>query len=81
MITYKAEYSEDEVRELLDWAEQHLDELPVSLELGKEIRIPDVRRTVASLHDMAKSHGTDRSFSGQVYTLMRIREAVTGKRG
>lgn len=80
-MEYKPQYSEEEVQELLRWVEENRDALPQSLELGKEIRIPDLRRTVDAYHDMALTHGTDRFFSGQIYTLMRIRAAVEAQKG
>ncbi|MBR1594332.1 MAG: hypothetical protein IJ659_06115 [Alloprevotella sp.] len=75
-MKYKPQYSADEVGELLQWVDENLDKLPQSLNLGREISIPDLRRTVEAYREMAQLHGEERPFSGQVYTLMRIREAV-----
>ena len=75
-MEYKAVYTQEEVAELLEWFEQHSDHLPESMALGVEMNIPDVRKTVEAYIRMARVHGEDRSFSGPIYTLMRIRAEI-----
>lgn len=75
-MEYKPVYTQEEVAQLLAWFEENAGRLPESMSMGVEINIPDVRRTVDAYCRMARVHGEDRAFSGQIYTLMRIREEI-----
>lgn len=70
-------YTEDDVQELVAWYDGR--ELPESLVLSPSTAIPDLRKTVSLLLDVAKEHWANQNFAGYIIRLEEIRRKLEGQ--
>lgn len=76
-MDYKRHFTDSELDELLGWFEKHADELPQSLTIDNgSTYIKDLKRTVGLYHDIVNGHRDNPTYSGQIYTLEKIRLAL-----
>ncbi len=75
-MEYKKIYTQEEIDEITAWFETHKDELPEKLNVDKATHMPDFRRTVQNYIDIAREHRDNATYSGQIYFLFRMRDAV-----
>lgn len=74
---YKPAFTQEEMEECFSWFEQHLDELPPSLQLSPSLNIPDLRTTATNLvHKLRQQMGSRPVYSGQFAVLLMIREHI-----
>ena len=75
---FKPTFTPEEAEECFSWFEQHLDELPASLQLSPSMNITDVRTTVETfIHKLRQQMGSKTIYSGQFAVLLMIREHIT----
>ncbi len=75
-MEYKKLYSQEEIDEITVWFESHKDQLPESLDVDKATHMSNFRQTVSSYIDIARLHRENATYSGQIYFLFQMREAV-----
>ena len=75
-MEYKKLYTEEEIREVETWFRERAGSLPASLEMGREMRIPDLRQTLDTYIENAKLHRENPTFSAQTFLLFRIRQKL-----
>ncbi len=75
-MEYKKLYSQEEIDEIIAWFEAHEDQLPQSLDVDKATHMPDFRNTVKNYMDIARLHRENATYSGQIYFLFQMRDAV-----
>ncbi|MBQ6433672.1 MAG: hypothetical protein IJJ94_06995 [Bacteroidaceae bacterium] len=74
---FKPTYTPEEAEECFSWFEQHIDELPASLQLSPSMNIPDLRTTVSTfVHKLRQRMGSNPTYSGQFAVLLMIREHI-----
>ena len=73
-MTYKPTYTQEEVEELVNWFDTHKYEN--ELDLGQGIRIVDMKTTIPPMRNIALTKYNNRTFSGQIQLLFRIREEM-----
>lgn len=76
-MDYKRLFSQAEIEELLAWFEAHEANLPASLTVDNgSTHIKDLKRTVALYRDIVSHHRENPTYSGQIFTLEKIRRAI-----
>lgn len=78
---YKPAYTQDEMKELFEWFEQHKEQLPNDLHYDNATYIPDLRRSVDSMVRCLKGKGINTSLAGQANILFTIRDLVAAALG
>lgn len=73
-MTYKPQYTKEEVTELVNWFNTHKCEQDI--DLGSGIHITNLDMTVTQLSYIAQEHYDSPVFSGQVCMLFRIRDEI-----
>lgn len=74
---FKPTFTPEEAEECFSWFEQHLDELPASLQLSPSMNIPDLRATVTTfVHKLRQQMSNKAIYSGQFAVLQMIREHI-----
>lgn len=75
-MEYKKLFTKEELKEIVEWFESHWDKLPESLYMDKATYLSDFKRTVRLYYDIAKEHGENPTYSGQIFQLFKMRDAV-----
>lgn len=75
-MQYKKHFTSDELKELLEWFDSNQDKLPETLNLDKATHIKDFKRTLKLYYDIAREHIDNPTYSGQIYHLFQMKEAV-----
>lgn len=73
-MEYKPTYTKEEIDELTNWFETHTYEK--ELDLGDGIYIKNLDETIPPMLHVAQTKYENRTFSGQIHQLFRIREAL-----
>ena len=74
---FKKEYTEQEMNECFEWFEQNKNRLPRTLELGDDMKVPDVPATVERMiHILRKRAEGRKVYSGFFANLLLIRHAI-----
>lgn len=74
---YKPNYTEEECEECFQWFEQHMDELPPTLESIRSLRIMDLPHTIRRMINILRHNmGSIRTFGGEFALLQLIREKL-----
>lgn len=73
-MTYKTSYTKEEVEELVNWFDTHTYEHEV--DLGHGIRVCDITVTLDQMKNIALTQYENRTFSGQIQMLFRIRDEL-----
>lgn len=73
-MIYKPTYTKEEVEELTNWFDTHKYENEV--DLGQGILISDLRKALIPMRNIALNKYDNRTFSGQIHILFRIREEL-----
>ena len=73
-MTYKPTYTKEEVEELVNWFDTHKYEN--GLDLGQGIYIGNISATLIPMRNIALNKYDNRTFSGQIQILFRIREEL-----
>ncbi|MDE5550684.1 MAG: hypothetical protein K2I99_04955 [Bacteroidaceae bacterium] len=73
-MEYKPTYTKEEILELRHWFDTHTYEK--ELDMGGGIFIPDVKKTLIPMFMTAMQHYENKTFSGQIRQLFRIREEL-----
>lgn len=75
-MEYKKLFTKEELKEIVEWFESHWDKLPESLYMDKATYLSDFKRTVRLYYDIAKEHSENPTYSGQIFQLFKMRDAV-----
>ncbi|MGM9687530.1 MAG: DUF6965 family protein [Alloprevotella sp.] len=75
-MPYKKQFTEAELKELLEWFEAQAEHLPHSLQLDKATYIADLPKTVKLYFDIVRLHGDNPTYSGQINHLFKIKEKL-----
>lgn len=73
-MTYKPTYTKEEVEELVNWFDTH--EYENEVDLGHGICVSDISTTIVPMRNIALKKFDNRSFSGQIQLLFRIKEEL-----
>ena len=73
-MNYKTTYTKEDVDELLKWFDTH--KYDRELDLGHGLYISDVNVTLPPMRDIALTQYDNRTFSGQIRLLFKIREEL-----
>ena len=73
-MEYKTSYTKEEIDELVNWFKTHTYEK--ELDLGGGLFIKDLDVTLPPMIHVAQTKYENRTFSGQIHQLFRIREAL-----
>lgn len=74
---FKPSYSQEEMKELCEWFQQHKDELPKDMQLNNSTYIPDVARTVDAFLQALKGREINSRMAGLVAHLAAIRDKAS----
>lgn len=75
-MEYKKIYAPEEIKELLDWFQARLADLPGSLRLDQATFIPDFPATARSFMAIAEQHRENATYGAQIYMLFRMRDKL-----
>jgi len=73
-MEYKTTYTKEEVNELVNWFTTHTFEK--ELDMGGGIYVRDVQMAIGPMIHVAKTQYENKTFSGQIYMLFRIRDEL-----
>ena len=73
-MEYKTAYKKEEIEELVNWFATHTYEK--ELDLGGGLYIKDLETTIPAMVHVAQTKYDNRTFSGQIYQLYRIRDEL-----
>ena len=73
-MEYKTTYTKAEIDELVNWFATH--EYDKELDLGGGLYIKDLDVTIPPMLHVAQTKYDNKTFSGQIHQLFRIREAL-----
>lgn len=73
-MNYKPAYTKEEVEELVNWFDTH--KYDKEVDLGHGIYISDVSATLTPMRNIALAKYENRTFSGQIQMLFKIREEL-----
>ena len=75
---FKRLYTEQERNELIQWFEQHIDELPQRMLIDKSIATNDLPKTVKSMTTVLRNQNLVKrsTYCGYMATLLRIRDQI-----
>lgn len=76
IYTFKSEYTEAEVKELIAWFAPRMDKLPAALQLNRSSRTDDLPHTVRRMVGVITEKGHSSTFSGYISHLFLIRERL-----
>lgn len=76
-MEFKKKYTQEELGELCAWFSARLDRLPADMHLDKAIYIKDLPATVRHYMEIARLHGDNPTYSGQMYHLFLMRDNLT----
>lgn len=75
-MEYKQLFSKDEIDAVVEWFNNHKDQMPESLQVDKATYLPDFPRTVNNYIDIAHVHYQNPTYSGQIFFLFKLQEAM-----
>ncbi len=75
-MQYKKHFTTEELNEILEWFDTNRNKLPNSLKLDNATYIKDFKRTLQLYYDIAREHRDNPTYSGQIYHLFQMKEAV-----
>lgn len=75
-MDYKTSYTKEEMDELADWLEDHLDRMPAKLDMNEFIHIADLPFTVKQVVENLRKGQGSIAFSGQVHQFYLLRDAI-----
>lgn len=78
-MEYKAQHTEEEFEEVIEWFKARLDRLPKDLWMNQATYIPELRVTVERYFDFVHAHHADKRFCGQLNHLFNMREVLQGQ--
>ena len=73
-MEYKTTYTKAEIEELVNWFATHMFEK--ELDLGGGLYIKNLDETIPPMLHVAQTKYDNKTFSGQIHQLFRIREAL-----
>ena len=73
-MEYKTTYTKAEIEELVNWFATHTFEK--ELDLGGGLYIKNLDETIPPMLHVAQTKYDNKTFSGQIHQLFRIREAL-----
>lgn len=73
-MEYKTTYTKQEIDELTQWFDSHTFEK--ELDMGKGMYIEDVNFTIKPMLHIAQTQYENKTFSGQIHQLYRIKELL-----
>ncbi|MBQ7442828.1 MAG: hypothetical protein IJS59_03035 [Bacteroidaceae bacterium] len=75
---FKPLFTDEQRNELIQWFDQHADELPQRMLIDKSIASNDLPRTVRSMTTVLRNQNTAKrsTYCGYMATLMRIRHEL-----
>lgn len=75
-MEYRKHYTDAELDELVGWFEKNMERLPASLRMSESTLIADFPHTVRLYFDIVRQHKDNPTYSGQIYQLFKMRDAV-----
>ena len=79
-MEYKKHFTQEELAALLAWFDKRMDELPPSLCVDHgSTYIKDLKSLVDLYGDIIKDHQDNPTYSGQIYLLYKIKDALESK--
>lgn len=80
-MEYKKQYTKEEVEELAAWLEAHRKQMPKDFYLDKATHIGNLPEMVPFYIDIIRKHHENSTYSGQVYTIFRMRDVLKEQYG
>lgn len=75
-MEFKKQYTKEEVQELTSWMENHKDQFPLEFDLDKATHLNNLPQMVHFYNEVALLHVDNPTYSGQIYFLFRLRDAL-----
>jgi hypothetical protein len=75
-MEYKTVYTKEEMKELAEWFEAHLDKLPKSFQMNDPTHFTDLPKSVHHIIAFLKLGKNDVTFSGQIYNWFILRDKL-----
>ncbi len=75
-MEYKKVYTPEELHEIKTWYQEHMEELPPSLELNAATNIKDLKKTIGAYFEMLNMHHENPTYGAQIHHLFKIRERL-----
>ena len=75
-MEYKKQYNPEEIKEVTEWFKAHEEQMPKMLDVDKATHISDFPLTVNHYIDIAHAHIENATYSGQIYFLFKMRDAM-----
>lgn len=75
-MEYKAQHTEEEFQDVIEWFQQRMDTLPKEVWMNKATFIPNLKVTVERYIDFIHTHHADARFGGQLHHLFILRDVL-----
>lgn len=75
-MEFKAQYSPEEMEEIVAWMESHLDSLPQEMDILPGMHTNNLPEVVRNYIDLVRTKGSNHTYNGQISHLFRIRENI-----
>lgn len=75
-MEYKKHFTTEELKEVIEWFDANREKLPESLNLDNATHIKNFKHTLELYYDIAREHNDNPTYSGQIYHLFQMKEAV-----
>ena len=76
-MTYKNNYTKEEINELKQWFIDHQAQLPATFQMDATAHIQDIKHTVQALLAILENMDPAKTvFSGEIYFFGRLRDAL-----
>ncbi len=76
MVEYKKLYSEEEIRDLLQWFKERYDRLPESIALDEATRVVGMPDSARSLCEMVETNWENPTFGASIRHVFWLRERL-----
>lgn len=75
-MEYKRHYTDEELKELMDWFDSHWDILPESIYMDKATYIKDFKHTLRLHYDIINQLKDNPTYSAQIYQVFKMRDVA-----
>lgn len=76
IYTFKPEFTNDEVKELIEWFASRIEKLPMAMQLNRSSHTDNLPHTVRRMIGVITEKGSSPTFSGYISHLFLIRERL-----
>ena len=75
-MEYKKIYEPEEIQELIEWFNKHMDEFPDSIYINGGTFVKDVRKTASMFQEITAKVGAKKTYGGHIRQFFTMREEI-----